>query len=440
MRNIIISFLLLCLFITCTSYAQETLTLEKSIQIALQKSPTMLKVRAEIEAAEGLAGQAVAGFLPQLALSGRVGKYYSEPQTVEMTISGTPSVFSFGTDEQADLTSYSASLTQAIFTGGKLTNSLAMANKGLDFAKQELRRVSEEVKFNVINAYYGVSKAKKFVELSEQSVKMAKNHLERIQTLLQHGMSTRADVLRAEVQVAQAEVVFTKAKQALEIAKNSFNNSLGLDLDTPVELTQMDYDLKNVRLYDYKELLKIAYEDRPDWKQYVLVKEVSKAEVGMAYSGLWPMISLVGNYDIGSTKYSSYQSDSKTWTALLSGTWNIFDGTATWNKIKEAQAKLKAQQADEINVKRGIALEVKDANFALKSAKENISGTSKALELAEENYNIAGERYSAGVGTNLEVIDAQVAVTQARTEQLQAQHDLQIAKARINKVVGRKIY
>lgn len=440
MRRFFVFALVLLQIISLSAQAQSKLTLEKSIEIALLQSPTMLKVRAEIQAAEGIAGQAVAGFLPQLALSGSVGKYYSEPQTVEMTIAGTPSVFSFGTDEQADMTNYSASLTQAIFTGGKLTGSLAMANKGLDLAKQELRRVSEEVKFNVINAYYGVSKAKKFVELSEQSVQMAKNHLERIQTLLQHGMSTRADVLRAEVQVAQAEIGFTKAKQALEIAKNSFNNTLGRDLDTLVALRQMSYDAKNIRVYNYKDLLKIAYEDRPDWKQYVLVKEVSQAEVGMAYSGLWPMISLVGNYDIGSTKYSSYQSDSKTWTAMLSGTWNIFDGTATWNKIKEAKAKLAAQQADEVSVKRGVALEVKDANFALKSAIENLSGTNKAQELAEENFNIADERYNAGVGTNLEVIDAQVALTQVRTDHLQAQHDLRIAQARINKVVGRKIY
>ncbi|MFH1684103.1 MAG: TolC family protein, partial [Candidatus Margulisiibacteriota bacterium] len=329
---------------------------------------------------------------------------------------------------------------QVLFTGGKLTSSLSMANKGLDLAKQELRKVSEEVKFNVVNAYYGVSKAKKFVELSEQSVKMAKNHLERIQTLLQHGMSTRAVVLRGEVLVAQAEVGLTKAKQALETTKNHFNNTLGRDLDARVELVQMAYELKDLRLYDYKDLLEIAYKDRPDWKQYVLVKEVSKAEVGIAYSGLWPMISLVGNYDVGSTKYSSYQSDIKNWTAMLSGTWNIFDGTATWNKIKEAKAKLAAQQADEVSVRRGVALEVKDANFSLKSAIENLSGTNKAQELAEENFNIADERYNAGVGTNLEVIDAQVALTQVRTDYLQAQHDLQIAKARINKVIGRKIY
>lgn len=439
MKHSLACLLVLCLLVG-VSFAQEKLTLDQSIQTALEQSPVMHKVKAEIEAAEGAAGQTVADFLPQLSLKGSAGKYYSGPMDVEMLISGSSLIISTGTTEVADTSSYSASLTQPIFKGGKLWSSLAMANKGLDAAKEELRKITQEVKFNVINGYYGVSKAKKLVELSKQSVNMARNHLDRVNALFKLGMSTRADILRVEVQGAQAEIGLTKAKQGLEIAKNHFNNTLGRELDAPVDLVEIEYALGEIPIYDYKDLLKIAYEDRPDWKQYVLAKKVSEDEVQMAYSGLWPKISLVGNYDIGSTKYASYQSDTKNWTALLSGSWDIFDGTATWYKIKESKAKLEAQKANEISVKRAIALEVKDVNFAVQSSKENLEGTRKAQELAEENFEIAELRYDSGVGTNLEVIDAQVALTQAGIDYLQAQHDLQIAKAKINKVLGREIY
>jgi len=439
LKHPLASILFFSLFVGVCS-AQEELTLDKSVQIAYEKSPVMLKARAEIEAAEGMAGQAVAEFLPHLSLSGSAGKYYAEPMTVQMTIAGTPQAFQYGTDEQADMTSYSASLTQSIYKGGRMWSSLAMASKGLEAAKEQLRKISQEVKFDVINAYYGVLKAKKLVELSLQSVKMANNHLERVKAFLKVGMSTRADILRVEVQAAQAEMGLTKAKQGLEIAKNHFNNTLGRELDAPVNLIEAEYTSGDVPVYDYKEILKVAYEDRPDWKQYVLAKRVSEDEVGLAYSGLWPKISLVGNYDVGSTRYSSYQSDTKTWTALLSGSWDIFDGTATYGRIKEARAKLEAQKANQTSVRRGIALEVKDANFAVQSAVENLASASKTEELAKENHEIAELRYDSGVGTNLEVIDAQLALTQARTDFLQAQHDLLIAKARINKVVGREIY
>ncbi|MEE8637752.1 MAG: TolC family protein [Candidatus Margulisiibacteriota bacterium] len=439
MKHPLACLLVLCLLVGVSS-AQEKLTLDRSIRIALDQSPVMHKIKAEIEAAEGAAGQAVADFLPQLTLKGSLGKYYSEPMTVQITFAGTPQAFEYGTDEQANTTSYSASLTQPIFKGGKLWKSLAMADKGLEAAKEELRKIAQEVKFNVISSYYGVLKTIKLVELSKQSVNMAKSHLDRVNSLFKVGMSTRADILRGEVQVAQAEIGLTKAKQGLEIAKNHFNNTLGIDLDAPVELLEIEYDDREIPVYDYKDLLKVAYEDRPDWKQYVLARKVSEDEIGLASSGLWPEISLVGNYDVGSTKYSTYQSDTKNWTALLSGTWDIFDGTATWYKIKESKAKLEAQKANEISVKRAIALEVKDANFAVQSSKENVEGAEKTQELAKENSDIAELRYDSGVGTNLEVIDAQVALTQARTDHLQAQHDLQIAKARINKIVGRKIY
>jgi outer membrane protein TolC len=431
-------FVILLLIGICS--AQEKLTLEQSLLIAFEQSPRVLKAKAEIEAAEGVEGQARAGYLPQLALKGGIGKYYAKPMTVEITFAGSPQAFTYGTDEQADTINYSLSLSQNVFTGGKISNSLAMANKGLMIAREEYRRVAEEVKFNVISGYYGILKAKKMVELSEQSVKMAKSHLEHIRALLNVGMSTRADRLRGEVQLANAEVGLTKAKQGLEIAKNHFNNALGRDLGEVVELAEVEYESKDVQVYDYKGLLEIAYEDRPDWKQYILTKKISENEVGLAQSDLWPMVALVGNYDVGSTKYSSYSNDTETWTAMLSGTWNIFDGTATWNKIKESRAKLEANRANERDVKKAIALEVKDANFALSSAKENLEGTQKALDLAEENFRIADLRYNSGVGTNLEVLDAQVAVTQARIDRLQAQHDLQVAKARINRVAGRKIY
>jgi outer membrane protein len=436
--NVFVLIIFILLIGICS--AQEKLTLEKSVQIAFEKSPIMLKARADISAAEGQAGQVVAGFLPQLVLRGGIGKSYSEPMSVEMTMMGTTSVFSYGTDEQADTYNLSASISQFLFAGGKLPNSIGMAAKGVKIANEEFRRIVEDLKFNVIEAYYTVLKTKKYVELSQESVDMAKKHLNRIKALINAGMSTRADSLRGEVQVAQAEVGLIKAKQAYEISKNHFNNAIGRELDDRVELADIEFKTGDVPVYNYAEILILAYKNRPDWRQYVLAKQVSEDEVRIAYSDLFPMISLVGSYDTGVTRYSAYESDIKNWSAMISGSWNLFDGTATWNRIKEKRARLEAQKADEISIKKGIALEVKDANFILQGSIDNLAGTETALKLAEENFNIAELRYRSGVGTNLESIDAQVALTQARTENLQAQNDLQLAKARINKVIGREVY
>ncbi|NQT28991.1 MAG: TolC family protein, partial [Candidatus Saganbacteria bacterium] len=311
---------------------------------------------------------------------------------------------------------------------------------GLIIAQEELDKTAQQVEFDVVNAYYNYIKASKLVLLNGESVNMAQGHLDQVNALLSVGMATKADVLRGEVQLAQAKIGLTKAWQALEIAKNTFNNILGRPLNTPVEIEEAEYPSADVVIYAYPDLLTLAYDGRPDWQQYILGEEIAEDEVRLAYSELWPSISLVGNVERSATKYSAYESDSYNWTALLSGSWTLFDGTANFNKIAEARANLDAKQAEQISVERAIALEVKEANFSLKSAKDNLSLTKTVLDLALENYEMAEQRYKAGVGTSLEEIDAQVALTESRIEYVDAQHALQIAMAKINKVVAGDIY
>ncbi|MFH1542303.1 MAG: TolC family protein [bacterium] len=428
---------IVCLLIFATAcFAQNELTLEQSIQIALEKSPVVLKSKADIAAAEGEAGQTVATYLPQLSIIGSIGKSYMQPMTVEFN--GT--TVTYGTNEQAETTSYGLSARQKLFDGGKMFSTMGMASKGLAVAKHELRKIEQNITFDVVQSYYGVMKAAKYVELSSESVGMAQNHLDRVNALENAGMATKADILRTEVLLAKAELSLTKAKQVYELSKNSFNNLLGRDFSAEVTLATTDFKGTDVITYQYDDLLKIAYEQRPDWQQFLLARGVVEDQVSIAYSGLLPSVSLIGNYERGSTTYPSYNYDTKNWQAILSGSWDILDGTGVYNRIKEAGAQLEAQKASEQSVQRGLALEVKEANFMLKSAKENLAGAQKALELAQENYEIAETRYKSGLGTNLEQIDAQVALTQARAEELDAQHELLVAQARINKVVGSKIY
>ncbi|MFA4858239.1 MAG: TolC family protein [Candidatus Margulisiibacteriota bacterium] len=424
-----------------TGAAAETkLTLDQSYEIALEQSPTVQKARAQIRAAEGTEGRARSGFLPHLAVSGGFGKYYSHPSTVQITSTGTSSVFSFGTNEQADASSYGATFSQAVFTGGRLVNTLGAANKGLEITKEELRRTEQALKYNVASAYYNVLKNIKLVELNRQSVEMAEHHLANNQALFKAGIATRAEVLRGEVLVAQNHISLIRSEQGLELTKNSFNNVLGNALDTPVELAEANFSTGEVVIYNYRDLLPIAYESQPEWRQYLLGKKIRSDELGVAYSGLFPNISLAGTYSGGLTRYSAYQSDQATWSALVSGSWNIFDGTDTLYKIKEAGGRLDAEIASEENVRRNLALSVKDANFIVKSAKEDMVYTAKAVELAEENYKIADLRYNSGAGNNLEVLDAQVSLTRARTDNVDAQNILQLAKAKLNQVLGREIY
>ncbi|PIS28564.1 hypothetical protein COT42_07605 [Candidatus Saganbacteria bacterium CG08_land_8_20_14_0_20_45_16] len=419
--------------------AGQELTFQQSIDLALKQSPVILKKQAELRAAEGQAGQITANYLPNLSLAASIGKLHAEPQTTSLTIGGVTQTYSFGLDETANTNSYSASLSQVVFDGGAMFASFGMAGKGLEAARQELKKSTDQLTFDVINTYNNVLVAQKMVELNDEAVQMTERLLAQANSLKRLGMGTGADVLRAELQLAKAQMSLTKAKQGLELARNNFNAILGNDLNLAVELETIEVD-SGVTVYRYEELLKLAYQNQPAWCQFVLAIGAAKDEATIARGALFPRVSLVGNYEVGSTKYSSYQSDVKNWTAVASANWNVFDGTATFNRLKEAEAKAKAKEQEEREVKQAVALQVKNADFQLISALENLEASKIALELAVENNKISEQRYGAGLGSNLEVIDAQVNLTLGKIEYLLAQHELAIAKARVNQVVGQKIY
>ena len=438
------SFVLTFLLLMVTSIqAQEKLTLEQSIQVALKNNPSVLSANQKVEAARGQLQQASGALFPVLKAEASTGKSYSDPQTVEITmpttLGSTSQVYSFGITDPQDMRSYTLSLTQPLFTGGAAITGLSSARKNFEVSKEEFRSAILGTTYDTTAAYFAVLQAKKFVDLSVQSLDMRKTHLKRVKAMFSAGMSTKADILRSDVALANANVAFLKARNGLIIAKNSFNNLLGYDLDQEITLSGTEFEAGVKTIPSYKILLKTAYENRPDWKQFLLSEKMAEDAVKIARAQMLPSIFAIGTY--GNSIYDNpiYSSDTKSWTAMLSGSWTLFDLKIP-GRIKEAQAKLEAQRSNKDAVKNGIALEVRNTYFELKSAMETIGSTKKAQDLAEENHKVADMRYNAGLGTNLEVLDAQVALTQARIDHLKAQFDLQTAKAKINKSIGKAVY
>jgi outer membrane protein len=259
--------------------------------------------------------------------------------------------------------------------------------------------------------------------------------------MLSAGVATQADVLRNEVQALNADVGLTQAKNAFELAKDAFNNALGRDLETEIDLTELEFSGKVDRLPDYREVMQLSLQYRPDWKEYQLSKEIGEETLKVSYTGYLPTVMAQGQVADRIVEYptSSLNTDTRSWSITGMASWTLFDGLGLQNRIREAAANLDAQKANEEQVRNGIALEVRDARLNLKSALETIDSSEKAVESAVENYKVSRRRFASGAGTNLEVLDAQVQLTQARTNYLQALFNIEIAKAKLNKVVGWEI-
>jgi outer membrane protein TolC len=217
-----------------------------------------------------------------------------------------------------------------------------------------------------------------------------------------------------------------------DLSVSTFNNVIGLPLDTGVmirdELKYEKYDLALDNCIVY------AQQHRPDG--IAAIKAIKQAEAGIkiAQAGQKPQVNFVASDTIDDTK--AFGDQSNKWGAGVSASWNLFDSNVTNSQIKTAEAaKTKAeivanQQLDTIQ------LEVRSAYLSMNAAEKNIQTTKVAVEQAQEDYKIAQVRYSAGVGTNIDVIDAQVALTTAQTNYIQTLYDYNTSKATLDKAMG----
>ncbi|HTY12831.1 MAG TPA: TolC family protein [Candidatus Omnitrophota bacterium] len=427
--------------VICLSASAMSLTLKESISIALKNNPEVVSSQKKLDAANARLAQAIGAFTPTVKLSGNVGREYSQPYAVQVyapPIIPTPVPFSFGIDSATDSRGYSASLTQPLLVAALLPG-FNIAKLAADTAKEDLSKTMQGTAYDTTVAYFALLKADEFVKLSNESLDMAKSHLSQVQAMISAGVATRSDLLRAEVQVANSEVALTKANNGFELAKGSLNNVMGQPIDAQISFSDQEHTSTQATAPGLSDLTDTAFKYLPDWKMFKMAGDIADQNVWVQRSAYVPTLMLSGSTGDQITYYPSYTTDVRNWSITGSASITLFDGLGIQNRIREAEANLDAQKASEENVRNGIILSVRNALLDFNAAEQTITSAKKAVDLAEENDKVSELRYKSGVATNIEVLDAQVALTQARSNYSQALFDLEIAKAKINKSVGQEV-
>jgi len=315
-----------------------------------------------------------------------------------------------------------------------------MANAGYYVAYEDLRKAQNEVLYNVSSAYYQVLKAEKNLALVKENMGILEKHLKQVEIFQQAGLVTKADVLRVETELANLKQAEIQARNGLRLAKLAFNNLLGRGLTEEVNLVEVPE--KPEKEWELNDLLALAYEYHPEWRAFKLGKQISEDSLALAYGNYFPNLALVASTGKTITEYPSagtkYDLDS--WRVMLAGSWNIFDGLETQSRVYEAHANLAAMQAQEALLKNAIALEVNSAYFNLESAKERVKAAEAAEDLARRTLRLAEANFSANIGTSLSVLDAEAALHKAENDLWTAKYEVELAKVRLNKAIGTKIF
>lgn len=332
--------------------------------------------------------------------------------------------------------SHSNSITASLplFTGGELQGQIGQAKANYRSMLSAEEQVYIEMKETATNGYFTMLDAGNMKTLCQESVDRLQAHLDNVIAQYNVGIVARADVLRSEVELANAKQDLISAENGYDVAEATLNNIIG----TPLSTTLVLKDTLQYVPYDNDMAYCLAYseEHRPELKQAEYGVDAAEAALVTARSGHMPKISATaGNY-WGGDGSNWPGDDDENWAVGVTASMNIFDSGVTWSKIHAAQENLAKAKETQRQVKDAVELEVRTDYLGMREAEKRISTTQVAVAQAEEDYHIAVVRYQAGVGTNIDVMDAQVALTEAKTNYVKALYDYNTSKAALNTSMG----
>lgn len=344
----------------------------------------------------------------------------------------------FGSDsDQATvghLHSDGVSVEMPVFTGGALEGASRAAKANYKIAAEGEQAAYNNLRSNVTNGYYQLLAAENAKKLAQDSVDRMAQHLKNVQAQYDVGVVARVDLLRSQVELANAQQTYISAANGRDLAESSLNNIVGLPLDTPLQLD-------NILVYepydkDMQYCLDYSKDHRPELKQAKAGVDAKAALLAVAKSGHMPKVSVTGSKGWENGNYPSYKDGVGAWSAILGVKWNVFDSGVTISKIHAAEADLHNAEENLRNTQDLISLDVRKCYFNLREAEKRIATTSTVVEAAQEDYRISQVRYLAGVGTNTDVMDASVALTNAQNNYLTALYDYNISKTNLLTAIG----
>lgn len=324
------------------------------------------------------------------------------------------------------------SLSYPIYLGGKKDATIKSAKENLLSELENLRQVKNEVFYSIAEAYYSLLKAKSAHSIALDSKKLLEAHLEEVKARFSVGMTTRSELLRAETALANVELDIIKAENAVRTAELNLKFAIGLDRDEKIEVKEeLSFSPLNEGLEAYLEeaLLK-----RPELLSMSHAIEALKANQKVALANYRPQLYLSGSYQWSG---DTFPPKDDSWNIALVLSFNIFDGGETKGKVDEIKANIDKLIAAFENLKKSIALQVESAYLSVKEAEKRIKVAEVYVDKALEDFKIAEEEYKAGVGTNLNVLDAQTSWKEMRNNYVQALYDANVAIAKLILAIGR---
>ena len=419
------------------AWLAQPLSMADALNTTLQQNAAISKARTDLEATYGLIVQTRAIALPKLqtGTSRGASSFTSTDPDLTERFPGVANAFPHQNWNAG------IQIVQSIYEGGRIGSALRAARLTKEQALLQYQTAVADTLLATRVAYYDVLVAAQQITVNEASVNLLSRELEDQKRRYEAGTVPRFNVLRAEVAVANQRPNLIRARNAYRIAKNNLVNLLGYNLpreiweDIPLQLTDtLEAQPYQIALPD---AIQQALTKRTELGALKKGEQLQRENIVQAKSGYKPSLQGFAGYEWRSSQYQTDLSEEVNgWVVGAQLNWNIFDGLATHGKVIQARAQHERAQIEVEDAARQIELEVRTAYSSFIEAREVLESQEKVQEEAEEALRLAKARTEAGTTTQLDVLDAETSLTQARTTQVQALHDYAVARARLERAIG----
>ena len=410
-------------------------TLEESVSEALENNWAVKAKQEKIQESEFVKEQARVSFYPTLSTTYGYTRLNEVSRSAPQTIGP---ITMPGRDLNAQNNyQWKATINQPLFTGFALQSSYELSKLGIDLSKVSLELEKLDLALKVKDAYFNILGADKAVAVAGSAVESLESHLKVARNFYEVGMIPVNDLLKAEVELANAQHNLIKAQNASQLARVAFNMHLSRPVDSNVDVVDiLEYEPE---FPDFDQYLDRAQNNRPELKSIDINSVQIDQQIILAKSKYYPEAAFTFNYvkegnqpDVSGSPFH----DSNSWQAMVGLSWTVWNWGKTSYSVREYESKKRQLIQTRKTVEDGIRLELRKAILDLDEATKNIPTTKKAVEQAEENLRVSEERYKAQVTTSTEVLDAQTLLSQARMNYYDALYGHKLAKAALMRAVG----
>jgi outer membrane protein len=402
--------------------AVATYSLDQAVALARQQNPDIAIARKKLEAARGGVIEARSGYLPSVVSSGIYR--YREPQEPTRLRNND----------------YNASvrIVQNLYTGGAVSSSTAIARLNHEKQELELQSVTDRVTMDVRTAFYEVLFNRAKVKVREQALDVYRGELQAQKERLSAGTVGQLNVRRAEVALANEEADLVNAQTQVRLVYLRLGELLGLGSRSEAlsfeVIGQLQYEPRHP---DLNECLARALLQRPETKSGEIDVAVEERQLKLDQSELKPKVEAFSGYEVYDERDPEVGREfNHGYVAGVNARWNVFDGWATKGRMTATKARREAAQQALEATKLAIESEVRGAFLDLQQSDRVLEAETKNVQTADESFEIAKGNLAAGLGTQLDILQAATDVTRTRTTRLGAIYQHNVALARLARACG----